>query len=136
MRHLVLLLLLTATSTANAVVIRHDVDDAKYRVEPAEFPALVDLPHEGHGVLIAPQWIVTAAHATQWHPVEEVMLNGVCRKVERVVVHPGYKALPKELQSGDIASGIPFLAGSDDVAPIRLAEPDAQWIDRTIRNSP
>lgn len=55
--------LLAMSSAAGAVVTRADVDDAKYRVPASVFPALVDLPGEGHGVLIAPQWVVTAAHA-------------------------------------------------------------------------
>ena len=116
-------LLLALAFPASAVVIRHDVDDAKYRIADLEFPALVDMPHEGHGVLIAPQWIVTAAHAATWHPVEAVMLNGKCRKVERVIVHDGYKALPKELQSGDAAPAARFLVAIDDIALIKLAEP-------------
>ena len=61
MIRLLLLTLLAASSSAGAVVIRHDVDDAKYRIRAAEFPALVDMPGEGHGVLITPQWLVTAA---------------------------------------------------------------------------
>ena len=51
------------------------------------------------------------------------MLNGQCRKVERVILHPGYKQLPKELQSGDIAPGMKFLASIDDIALIKLVEP-------------
>src|SRR3546814_1308944 len=57
------LALLAISSTASAVVIRGDVDDAEYRIPAAAFPALADMPGEGHGVLIAPQWVVTAAHA-------------------------------------------------------------------------
>jgi len=116
-------LLLAFALPVSAVVIRHDVDDAKYRVPDSEFPALVDMPHEGHGVLVAPQWIVTAAHTTTWHPIEELMLNGQCRKVERVIVHAGYKPLPKELQSGDAAPVVKFLGAIDDIALIKLADP-------------
>lgn len=116
-------LLTFAPSVAFAVVIRHDVPDEKYRVEASTFPALVDLAHEGHGVLIAPQWIVTAAHATQWHPVTEVMVNGECLTVERLIVHPGYKPVPEALTQGDAAPLLAFLAGSDDIALIKLAKP-------------
>jgi len=119
MTRLLALLLLAVSPTAVAIVIRHDVDASRYQAHETEFPALVDLPHEGHGVLIAPQWIVTAAHATQWHPVDEVMLNGRCRTVERLFVHPGYKKLLEELQSGDAARTMEFLASSDDIALIR-----------------
>ncbi|HRO04283.1 MAG TPA: hypothetical protein PLS69_11830, partial [Terricaulis sp.] len=49
-------------TAASAVVIRDDVEDAAYQVESSEFSALADIPHEGHGVLIDPQWVITAAH--------------------------------------------------------------------------
>ena len=63
MLRLLLLALLALPLSAGAIVIRDDVDDSMYRVPASELAALVDLPGEGHGVLIAPQWVVTAAHA-------------------------------------------------------------------------
>ncbi len=124
-----LLALLAASSTAGAVVIRADVDDAKYRIPASGFPALVDMPGEGHGVLIAPQWAITAAHTLPGNSgLKQVSLNGVARDVERVVRHPGYKTLPKELVDQAMASGdatliVVFLASSDDVALIKLKQP-------------
>ena len=122
-------LLLTMSGLAGAIVIRHDVDDARYRVPAAEFPALVDMPGEGHGVLIAPQWIVTAAHTLPLHSVlDQVTLNGQPRKVQRVVTHPGYKTLPQSLIDPAMATGeamliVVFLANIDDIALIQLVEP-------------
>ena len=66
MPRLLLLALLIVSFSASAIVIRDDVDDSKYRVPASEVLALVDLPGEGHGVLIAPQWVITAAHAITW----------------------------------------------------------------------
>lgn len=109
--------------TANPIVIRHDVPDAKYRVNVAEFPALAFLPGEGHGVLISRQWVVTAAHAMVWRPVHEITVNGLSRRVDKVVVHPGYKPAPKELQSGDAAPLMKFMSASDDIALIKLEQP-------------
>jgi hypothetical protein len=123
MHRFLLTLLGVLASNAQAIVIRHDVPDAQYKIAESVMPALVSLPHEGHGVLISPQWILTAAHATQWHAVQEVMLGGRCLKVERLVVHPGYKKLPDELTKGNAAPAMAFLAQSDDVALIKLAEP-------------
>ncbi|MEH6417109.1 S1 family peptidase [Pseudomonas sp. CGJS7] len=128
-RSLLLIFFLALPSVAGAIVIRHDVDDAKYRIAAAEFPALVDMPGEGHGVLIAPKWVVTAAHTIPAHTeLKQVLVGGVSRDVERVVVHPGYKTLPQALIDPAMASGeamliVVFLASSDDVALIELAQP-------------
>lgn len=126
MRATVLVLLLAASS-AHAVVIRDDVPDAQYRVEATDFPALVDLPLEAHGVLIAPQWVVTAAHAVS-PALDCVEMGGVQRAVSRVVIHPGYRRPPQAmveaaLATGDWAEFFQFMEGTDDIALIELAEP-------------
>lgn len=126
---LVLIFLLAASSPASAIVIRHDVDDAKYRVAADEYPALVDMPGEGHGSLVAPQWAVTAAHTLPQHAeLKQVVINGLPREVERVVIHPGYRTLPQALIDQATASGeamliVVFLAASDDIALIKLSQP-------------
>lgn len=125
-----LLLLLTLSSAAGAVVIRDDVEDARYRVPPAQFPALVDLPGEGHGVLIAPQWVLTVAHALPSCEVarRHVVIRGKSREVARIVVHPGYRPPPQELLDNALVSGdwtlfVAWLAASDDIALLQLAQP-------------
>lgn len=126
MRHIALLMLL-ATSSAQAIVIRDDVPDAQYRIAASDFPALVDLPMEAHGVLIAPQWVVTAAHAVS-PALDCVEIGGVQRAVSRVVIHPGFRQPPQTmveaaLASGDWAEFFEFQSGTDDIALIELAEP-------------
>lgn len=129
MTRFLLLVLLAASSTASAIVIRDDVDDSKYRVPASEFPALVDMPGEGHGVLIAPQWVITAAHAVTWqHEIKEVVLNGISRNVERLVIHSGYKKPSDELihqaiTTGDATLLMVLLASSDDIALVKLTQP-------------
>jgi hypothetical protein len=123
---------LLATSTAvGAVVIRADVDDANYRVSASAFPALVDMPGKGHGVLIAPQWVVTAAHAAPMQMQgmdDDVSIGGVARKIKRVITYPGYKKVPSQLitealASGDLSKVHAYLASSNDIALIELASP-------------
>jgi len=114
---------------AQAVVIRHDVDDAKHRIAPTEFPALVDMPGSGHGTLVAAQWVLTAAHTIQPGQVlTQVMINGKPRAVEKVVVHPGYRTLPQNLIDQAMATGeavliLAVLGASDDIALIKLEKP-------------
>ncbi|MBN6149948.1 trypsin-like serine protease [Xanthomonas sp. AmX2] len=123
--------LLAVSTAAGAVIVAADVEDASYRVPAASFPALVDLPGEGHGVLIAPQWVVTAAHAAPMQMQgmeEEVSIGGMARKVRRVVTYPGYEKLPdrlvnEALASGDLSKLSAFLAASNDIALIELVSP-------------
>ncbi len=129
MNRLILISLLAISLPAGAIVIRHDVDDSRYRTTTTEFPALVDLPGEGHGILIAPKWVVTAAHAIAWQSeVKQVMLNGRARDVEKIIVHPGYEKLPQPLidqaiKTGDATQIIDFLSSVDDIALLELAKP-------------
>jgi chymotrypsin len=124
-----LIALLLASAPASAIVIRDDVEDPKYRISPAEFPALADMPGEGHGVLIAPEWIVTAAHAITWQPeIKRVTVNGIARDVEKLVIHPGYRKPPQELLDQALATWDwtlfrASLSASDDIALIKLATP-------------
>jgi len=129
MNRSILSVLLAVAFPASAIVIRHDVADSEYRAAATEFPALVDLPGEGHGILIAPQWVVTAAHAVTWQSqIKGVVLNGKARGVEKVIVHSGYKKLPQNLideaiKTKDATDIVDFLAAQDDIALVKLAMP-------------
>lgn len=108
-------------------MIRDDVDDAKYRIR--DLPVLAELAGEGHGVPIAPQWVVTAAHALAPAGLRELSI-GEPRRVECVFAHPGYRRLPQApavdaTASGDFSRIYDFLASSDDIALVRLAAPVA-----------
>ena len=126
---LLLVLFLALPSTAGAIVIRHDVDDSEYRVPASELPALVDMPKSGHGVLIASQWVITAAHTIPLHSkLKKVRINGKSRRVERVVIHDGYKRFPQELIDQAMATGeatllVEFASTTDDIALVKLAKP-------------
>lgn len=130
--------LLLLGSSAHAIVIRHDQPDARYRVDTRTIPALVDLPDEGHGTLIAPRWVITAAHAVdmmQSMPEERfVIIHGTKRAVSRVVVYPDYPAsrdawrvLFKQVKTARpdafVHQYMAAMAAMHDIALLELAEP-------------
>ncbi|WP_254459056.1 S1 family peptidase [Xanthomonas sacchari] len=131
MKWIVACCLLAIATKAGAVLVRADVEEARYRIPAAAFPALADLPGEGHGVLIAPRWVVTAAHAAPMQMPgmdQDVSIGGMAHRIKRVVVHPGYRKLPdalvqEALASRDFTKFYAFLAASDDIALIELATP-------------
>jgi len=115
---------------AIAVVVRSDVPDSKYLIPESAFPALVDLPGEGQGTLIAPRWIVTAAHATQGYMLMRVQIRGKWRDVEHVFLYPGFKneyASFKKSAQYPTAKNWPALKvrlrSMHDIALIELAKP-------------
>lgn len=76
---------------ALAIVIRPDVPDSRYLVAESAFPALAELPGEGQGTLIAPRWVVTAAHATRGYMLMRVWVHGKWRSVSHVYLYPGFE---------------------------------------------
>lgn len=133
MRRLLLVALLAISCTANAIVIRPGVPDSKYLVPDSAFPALADLPGEGQGVLIAPRWVVTVAHAApmQMQGMEEdVTIGGVARRVKRVITYPGFEkeyGKVKQAAHNPTLKNWPALKAAfeamHDIALIELAKP-------------
>jgi hypothetical protein len=93
---------------ANSIVIRHDVADELYHGTIEDFPPLATLYAVGaHGTLIAPQWIVTAAHTIFCiEPGDRVKIGDQWADVEARYAHSEYK-----------------LGGDNDIALIKLAKP-------------
>ena len=109
--------LLCASLPATSIVIRHDVDDALYRATPSDFPPLTTLYRIGaHGTLIAPQWVVTAAHTVFCvEPGSRIQIGNSLREVEARYAHYQYE----RGENHDIAL-LKLKAPVDDVQPAKL----------------
>ena len=93
---------------SEAMIIRHDRDEADYRELGLQYPAVGKISPDGTGTLIAPRWVLTAAHVAQMFQRREgdVSFGGRSYPVEASFIHPDWK------RNGDVA----------DIALLRLAE--------------
>ncbi|MGE0594808.1 MAG: trypsin-like serine protease [Hyphomonadaceae bacterium] len=121
------LLLLLAATPAQAIIMRHDVEEAQYRnlgerhrgvLVQLGLPARDDggpMLYNGMGTLIAPDWVLTAAHAAEFlqqNPPPSgthryVFLKGRGYAIAEVILHPEYDSA----------------TAANDIALIRLARP-------------
>lgn len=80
-------------TSADAIIIRHDREDARYIKLGSNFNSYcrINLP-DGGGALIARQWVLTAAHVATEIKVfpHKIHCGGLTREVERVFIHPDY----------------------------------------------
>jgi len=93
---------------ANSIVIRHDVQDSKYRASLKDFPPLATLYKIGvHGTLIDPSWVVTAGHGIFCvEKGDRIKVGDQLVEVDSRYTHSGYL-------SGD----------ENDIALIKLKSP-------------
>ena len=118
-----LLFLLLWLCPLHAVVMRHDVHTEAYAV--VKMPDyVVDLPHEGHAVLIEPDWLVTVAHTVFYdYSGETVHIAGQPQRIKKVIKHPGFDNPPVDVLTGDAAPLMQFLRHNHDLALIQLEQP-------------
>lgn len=88
------------------MIIRHDRSDRESLVDEEQWPALTSF-FRGHGgaSLIAPTWLLTAAHVAQDIPTEvrlSVELAGKRYPIARTLLHPAYD---REWRAGDEDDG-------------------------------
>ena len=108
------------SSAAHAIIMRHDTDRSGYVLlgdRYRETVAMLGLPaqsdgspmlYSGMGTLIAPDWVLTAAHATDYileqskgRPQDRsVFVKGRGYRIARIVTHPAWNA---ESLANDIA---------------------------------
>ena len=95
-------------SPAHAIIMRHDVPEADYRVDDADYPALVDLfePGDCLGTLIRDDAVLTVAHcAVDLKRSDTLTFAGVEHGIAAIRIHPDYRGF------------------RDDIAMVFLSEP-------------
>ncbi len=131
-RLLLCLVLLLPFTAAQAIIIRHDKADRRYRVDESGYPQLFYL-HTGFdnkiciATLISPHWAITAAHCARETPLldtvtrhEEYTLT-IARKqyqVTALVMHPRHDT-GDQMQDVDLAL-IRLDRDVENIMPVRL----------------
>jgi hypothetical protein len=120
MKFLFILSIIFFSTCTNAVVKRHDVPPENYVID--KMPEyLIDMPHEGHGVLIDTQWVVTVAHTIFYDYVgKDLIVGSKAYEIESVHIHPEYSEPNKNLLKGDLAPLMSFFKSRSDIALIKL----------------
>lgn len=78
-------------SPAYAIITRHDVDDAEYVVDAADYPALVNLLEPGDclATLVHPSYLLTVAHcAAELETGATLSVGGETRTATTITLHP------------------------------------------------
>lgn len=96
------------SAPASAIVIRHDKPAEQYLAAKTDFPPLATFYNIGvHGTLIAPEWVLTAAHTVFClNPGQPIAVGDELVEVQSRYSYPSYK-----------------LGKQNDLALIKLAKP-------------
>jgi len=118
------LALLLAAPYAHALVHRHDRDERQHRAADGTFPQAVALSARGgagEGTLIAPGWVMTAAHVAQHKSVGQALAIGdTTYAIAGIVPHPDFAMRPIQHDVALLRLDRPV----DGVAPARLYDGD------------
>ncbi|MEW6207324.1 MAG: trypsin-like serine protease [Acidobacteriota bacterium] len=94
-------------SPSQAIIIRHDRDDARYLELGSRYKAVCFIGRDGEGTLIAPLWVLTAAHVAAGIPKNSMIVTLDREyRIEKIIIHPDWRD-----------------GGPHDLALIRLREP-------------
>ncbi len=134
-------------AAATHIVRRHDRPDSLYLALGAKYPAVGIVGRRGDGTLIAPTWVLTAAHVAFDLDTSRVRMRFGSREyhIRRAVTHPDWRELgphdvglleltepvegiePLELYAGkDEAGKTMVLVGHGDVRP--MGGQGGEWI--------
>lgn len=77
--------------SATDIVMRHDVEEAKYLALGEKYGGSVVKLSVGNGTLIRPTWIISAAHVVSTDRIgNEVIIDGKVYKFKQKIIHPEF----------------------------------------------
>jgi hypothetical protein len=99
---------LITASLANAIIIRHDKKDALYIALGKKYKLLIQMDRiEGQGTLIAPNWVLTAAHvAEQMRKGRAVSFGGRKYTIIKRFLHPKWRGTRHDIALLKLGSSI------------------------------
>jgi len=107
---------------------RHDVEESRYLELGQQFPAVVQVGGLASGTLIAPEWVLTAAHAPEMlkrRPEDPLRVRFGDQELDVAEVHlPDLRALEPERH--DIALLKLARPAPEGLAPLPLSEADVE----------
>jgi secreted trypsin-like serine protease len=88
----ILVVMVADPPDAGGIVVRHDADDADYVALGSRYPAGVSVLPDGSGALVAPRFVLTAAHVARGvaNRAPRVEIEGTEHEVERIFLHPDW----------------------------------------------
>jgi len=116
--------LLILSSYCLAIVKRHDVNGNQYLVKGSPPQYLIDMPGEGHAVLISEQWMLTVGHVIfgDYRGID-FDVSGVKNEISDVVFHPDYIQPSADFDYSNMVKLKSLLSTRSDIALIKLAYP-------------
>lgn len=123
-RFTISIFLLLLSSYSEAIVTRHDIDVNKHEVREKPPQYLIDMPGEGHAVLISEQWLLTVGHVIfRDYRGIDFDVSGVKNNISDVIFHPGFIKAPADFDYSNTDKLKALLSTRSDLALIKLKYP-------------